>query len=128
LQLMGVAGPRELVGKTVVELTATSPDGGDALLDAHRRALDGESADITEQWGALHFDLHLEPLYEDDRIVGVGGIAVDASKRRIAEQALVESEARDRKSTRLNSSHRTISYAVFCLKKKKKKHNKQIAQ
>src|SRR5437867_7315360 len=29
-------------------------------------------------------------------------------------------EIRDRKSTRLNSSHRTISYAVFCLKKKKK--------
>src|SRR5262245_63510838 len=30
--------------------------------------------------------------------------------------------ARDRKSTRLNSSHLGISYAVFCLKKKKKKH------
>src|SRR5437762_7731728 len=29
----------------------------------------------------------------------------------------------DRKSTRLNSSHRCISYAVFCLKKKKKKYN-----
>src|SRR5207249_11795772 len=28
----------------------------------------------------------------------------------------------DRKSTRLNSSHVSISYAVFCLKKKKKKH------
>src|SRR5438128_12500421 len=28
----------------------------------------------------------------------------------------------DRKSTRLNSSHGSISYAVFCLKKKKKKH------
>src|SRR5436190_24342972 len=28
---------------------------------------------------------------------------------------------RDRKSTRLNSSHTVISYAVFCLKKKKKK-------
>src|SRR5437764_11299592 len=28
----------------------------------------------------------------------------------------------DRKSTRLNSSHRCISYAVFCLKKKKKRH------
>src|SRR5437867_11038880 len=28
----------------------------------------------------------------------------------------------DRKSTRLNSSHRTISYAVFCLKKKKKNY------
>src|SRR5438309_8639976 len=31
----------------------------------------------------------------------------------------------DRKSTRLNSSHSSISYAVFCLKKKKKKNNKQ---
>src|SRR3712207_6847675 len=31
------------------------------------------------------------------------------------------SAARDRKSTRLNSSHANISYAVFCLKKKKKK-------
>src|SRR5687768_18119491 len=30
----------------------------------------------------------------------------------------------DRKSTRLNSSHGYISYAVFCLKKKKKKYNK----
>src|SRR5258708_14498073 len=29
---------------------------------------------------------------------------------------------RDRKSTRLNSSHQIISYAVFCLKKKKKQH------
>src|SRR3712207_6867669 len=29
----------------------------------------------------------------------------------------------DRKSTRLNSSHANISYAVFCLKKKKKQHN-----
>src|SRR5207248_11251536 len=29
---------------------------------------------------------------------------------------------RDRKSTRLNSSHRTISYAVFCLKKKTSHH------
>src|SRR5471032_3486333 len=32
----------------------------------------------------------------------------------------------DRKSTRLNSSHITISYAVFCLKKKKKNKNSII--
>src|SRR5689334_24153596 len=32
----------------------------------------------------------------------------------------------DRKSTRLNSSHSSISYAVFCLKKKKKKNNTLI--
>src|SRR2546430_3949036 len=31
--------------------------------------------------------------------------------------------AADRKSTRLNSSHSQISYAVFCLKKKKKMHS-----
>src|SRR2546430_7881099 len=35
----------------------------------------------------------------------------------------VLSELEDRKSTRLNSSHSQISYAVFCLKKKKKKYN-----
>src|SRR2546426_3964490 len=34
-------------------------------------------------------------------------------------------QVRDRKSTRLNSSHLVISYAVFCLKKKKKKRNYQ---
>src|SRR2546426_4619318 len=33
----------------------------------------------------------------------------------------VRDTQRDRKSTRLNSSHLVISYAVFCLKKKKKK-------
>src|SRR3989475_9107529 len=36
----------------------------------------------------------------------------------------VDSVQQDRKSTRLNSSHSQISYAVFCLKKKKK-HQKQ---
>src|SRR5688572_31295949 len=35
-------------------------------------------------------------------------------------QKLRDAIARDRKSTRLNSSHSQISYAVFCLKKKKK--------
>src|SRR2546422_4171903 len=34
-------------------------------------------------------------------------------------------QPRDRKSTRLNSSHGYISYAVFCLKKKKKNTNHQ---
>src|SRR2546422_5362156 len=36
--------------------------------------------------------------------------------------AASHSPLRDRKSTRLNSSHGYISYAVFCLKKKKKAH------
>src|SRR5258708_22430749 len=36
-----------------------------------------------------------------------------------ARQCRVGKDASDRKSTRLNSSHQIISYAVFCLKKKK---------
>src|SRR5437879_3389825 len=40
-------------------------------------------------------------------------------------RSLIHSNCRDRKSTRLNSSHRCISYAVFCLKKKKKQHEKE---
>src|SRR2546426_1955646 len=38
----------------------------------------------------------------------------------LADRALSARWPRDRKSTRLNSSHLVISYAVFCLKKKKK--------
>src|SRR5437762_3651145 len=49
---------------------------------------------------------------------------------RVAEEeqgaALLLGGQRDRKSTRLNSSHRCISYAVFCLKKKKKKTHIEI--
>src|SRR5437879_7959688 len=43
-------------------------------------------------------------------------------KQRAAQDERIEMEQAkgDRKSTRLNSSHRCISYAVFCLKKKKK--------
>src|SRR2546426_9360119 len=44
-------------------------------------------------------------------------VSVDASDPRNPQ---VKIKAGDRKSTRLNSSHLVISYAVFCLKKKKK--------
>src|SRR3712207_7824732 len=40
-------------------------------------------------------------------------------RRNSADAASAPAAARDRKSTRLNSSHANISYAVFCLKKKK---------
>src|SRR3712207_6945157 len=42
------------------------------------------------------------------------------------ERALRRSKRGDRKSTRLNSSHANISYAVFCLKKKKIKNNATV--
>src|SRR2546421_6980526 len=48
------------------------------------------------------------------------GELVDLLRRQLVELELLE-QVQDRKSTRLNSSHDQISYAVFCLKKKKKK-------
>src|SRR2546426_4170892 len=50
-------------------------------------------------------------------VLGMGRAA--ALERRAWERLL---ERLDRKSTRLNSSHLVISYAVFCLKKKKKQN------
>src|SRR3712207_8330081 len=38
----------------------------------------------------------------------------------LADRLVIVEDGRDRKSTRLNSSHANISYAVFCLKKKQK--------
>src|SRR5258707_10769146 len=45
---------------------------------------------------------------------------VDMNVSWTAEKYAIALSKRDRKSTRLNSSHANISYAVFCLKKKKK--------
>src|SRR5258705_10251712 len=54
-------------------------------------------------------------------------IIVEGNRRIEAETIRTYFHVRDRKSTRLNSSHLGISYAVFCLKKKKKyKHNNYL--
>src|SRR5258708_28096869 len=57
--------------------------------------------------------------------------AAGANAAAVAEQALALllacAKSVDRKSTRLNSSHQIISYAVFCLKKKKHKQPLQTA-
>src|SRR3712207_6955929 len=57
----------------------------------------------------------VEGILEND-IVG-GGAGIYLSRETLARDF---NERKDRKSTRLNSSHANISYAVFCLKKKKK--------
>src|SRR2546429_2870902 len=63
-------------------------------------------------------------------VTGVFGMAMYSVSKRMKEfgiRVVLGAQAaqllRDRKSTRLNSSHGYISYAVFCLKKKKKKNN-----
>src|SRR5690625_6107058 len=57
--------------------------------------------------------------------------AIQLAKGHIAlhpESKVLVLASEDRKSTRLNSSHVAISYAVFCLKKKKKEKKKQKTQ
>src|SRR5260221_2290608 len=64
-----------------------------------------------------------------EEAIGLQGFSVDFLKRGDAVVPLEECRSvagaldGDRKSTRLNSSHTVISYAVFCLKKKKKSNN-----
>src|SRR3712207_8180042 len=75
----------------------------------------------------LFFDRHV---LRPERVVGA---TMDAVVARITEALTIGDEregptrpvlrAQDRKSTRLNSSHANISYAVFCLKKKKMSSN-----
>src|SRR5437867_7372390 len=64
---------------------------------------------------ASHFHIHLRHARADC----LDSAFDDAVEKKVdadsAEQN--QNDQRDRKSTRLNSSHRTISYAVFCLKK-----------
>src|SRR3712207_7955073 len=60
----------------------------------------------------------IEPVLVDDGWENAhAGILGADNKAAVA--MLLEVARRDRKSTRLNSSHANISYAVFCLKKKK---------
>src|SRR5689334_23502341 len=61
------------------------------------------------------------PRSDDRRVEGTGAVGPLYRLSR----AIVRRCPADRKSTRLNSSHSSISYAVFCLKKKKTKKKKK---
>src|SRR5438132_10229850 len=70
-------------------------------------------------------------LFRSSALLGINhGTAVGGELHIIQGRLAVDNtaQAADRKSTRLNSSHTVISYAVFCLKKKKKKQNTQRKQ
>src|SRR2546430_4963336 len=64
------------------------------------------------------------PLAENDSMVEA--LASRRADEPLREGILPRAVGRDRKSTRLNSSHSQISYAVFCLKKKKTKRTTAI--
>src|SRR5947199_5194781 len=68
---------------------------------------------------------HLAERRGPGRVFPPGAIRAECGGRRSCSGA--GRDARDRKSTRLNSSHLGISYAVFCLKKKKKTTSEQLS-
>src|SRR3989454_5590455 len=83
----------------------------------------------TTLFRSLEFLVHHAVGQEIDERVGLGidVIAVEEHLRVVEHLAQPPHERlhvshQDRKSTRLNSSHLVISYAVFCLKKKKRKN------
>jgi PAS domain S-box-containing protein len=94
--LLGVGDADTVVGKSLETILADGRYRGAEVVRAHRRALEGESTQLTQSTRRWAFDIYIEPLRDGERIVGVGGIALDASKRHAAEHALVESEARFR--------------------------------
>src|SRR5438034_6308711 len=79
---------------------------------------DATDSKSTRQFGAnvkaSHDITSMSPAYRHEAL----GLLV-AEANRIAEALKLPENLPDRKSTRLNSSHTVISYAVFCLKKKK---------
>src|SRR5437870_6827596 len=77
---------------------------------------------------ADHRDLHSFPTRRSSDLADRHNLVVVAvqDQGRHVDPLQVPGEVRDRKSTRLNSSHVAISYAVFCLKKKKKSQSSSL--
>src|SRR5207248_6977366 len=90
-------------------LLALLPLAREGLIDAAREVVIDAASGVTGAGRAPQRELMFGEVAEDFRAYAVG------NEHRHLPELLA-----DRKSTRLNSSHRTISYAVFCLKKKKR--------
>src|SRR5438445_1697327 len=90
-------------------------------------------------WSVAHPDLHSFPTRRSSDLPPQSRCSLQPVKLRISQKVVAHAQeqlgrrllnhrrdarqlSEDRKSTRLNSSHANISYAVFCLKKKKNEH------
>src|SRR5436309_6617564 len=76
----------------------------------------------------LHYDTAIQSrqIYATSQLLGrLTGQGVQVNKAIVGRNAFAHEAGIDRKSTRLNSSHVKISYAVFCLKKKKTTNDTQ---
>src|SRR3712207_7271402 len=74
--------------------------------------------DTTLFRSAVRGDLERGHPYQEELLLLPARDAVEGEVDHLAPERVAHPLRRDRKSTRLNSSHANISYAVFCLKKK----------
>src|SRR2546427_3070188 len=78
-------------------------------------------SELIKRLDAIRTQNNLPSMEELEKAVSGQGANWEDFKNNIRNNLLQQRVIRDRKSTRLNSSHSQISYAVFCLKKKKNK-------
>src|SRR5574337_1679217 len=118
---------------TVAQIVATRADGTRAVSAAIRRAVQfldwtgdtGEAASAAISRTIRDLDSHADACDAVARAVDKAVQEVAAVKLRLRQICNTAHDYHlDRKSTRLNSSHHSISYAVFCLKKKTNQHSK----
>src|SRR6266516_3823466 len=104
-----------VTAETMNELLAISlPDG--RVLKRLRMPADPENVEASDRTAVVVSTRGAAVTLVDLRRLRVVKVLRDFGLPHIP---LIGRDGRDRKSTRLNSSHRTISYAAFCLKKKK---------
>src|SRR5207248_5170176 len=130
-------------GKTPLKLHSAPVDSlavdaaeRDAILTRYREHTARFDSVAARREPAVAAVIPLQPLKELEQeptareievlqLISDGLVNREIGVRLFLSEETVKSHVRhlDRKSTRLNSSHRTISYAVFCLKKKNQKNN-----
>ena len=122
------------ISKRIAAANATIDRNKLYSLDEAVKLVKGNATTKFDETVEIAVNLGVDPKHADQMVRGVVAlpngtgktvrVAVfakgdNAEEAKKAGAELVGADDLDRKSTRLNSSHRCISYAVFCLKKKK---------
>src|SRR3989338_8354902 len=126
--------PKNIMKRTTILVGAQWGDEGKGKIidlltensDIIVRYQGGNNAGHTVRYGDKKFILHLLPsgiLHPGKKCVIGNGVVIDLE----AFFHEIEILREDRKSTRLNSSHSSISYAVFCLKKTYKENDSVVS-
>src|SRR5258708_31158072 len=82
--------------------------------------VDDEEGVRSRKLGLAPPNINVTPLIDVLLVLLIIFMVIQPQKEAKFESQIPQKPQEDRKSTRLNSSHQIISYAVFCLKKKKK--------